>query len=205
MGKFGQIVILNGAPRSGKSSIATEILGNFVGNWVSLGVDNTMQAMPDSLRPGIGLRPGGERPELEEYIVSSYGELYKTIRVQSLLGINVVVDVGHHDNYSKPLGILPRCLNILKGLPVMLVGVRCALPEILARRALTPSDYLSSQDGQPVPAPILLWQKAVHVPGVYDLEVETSTATPAECADSIAAFLNGNTLSAAAATIMAAK
>jgi chloramphenicol 3-O phosphotransferase len=29
------------------------------------------------------------------------------------------------------------------------------------------------------------WQREVHVPGVYDLEVDTSVATPEECAEAI--------------------
>ena len=37
-----------------------------------------------------------------------------------------------------------------------------------------------------VPEPVRLWQRAVHVPGIYDLEVDTSLLTPAECAAAIA-------------------
>ena len=35
----GQIVILNGAPRSGKSSIVQAIQENLDGVWINLGVD----------------------------------------------------------------------------------------------------------------------------------------------------------------------
>ena len=61
----GRIVVLNGAPRSGKSSIAAAIQGRVPGDWVNLGVDAFNRTMPEHLRPGIGLRPGGERPDLE--------------------------------------------------------------------------------------------------------------------------------------------
>src|SRR5262245_23555606 len=61
----GQIVILNGPPRSGKSSIAAEIQERFEGVWMNLGVDHFKQMTPARLQPGIGLRPGGERPDLE--------------------------------------------------------------------------------------------------------------------------------------------
>jgi chloramphenicol 3-O phosphotransferase len=40
----GQIVILNGPPRSGKSSIATVIQGRFDGVWTNLGVDRFMSS-----------------------------------------------------------------------------------------------------------------------------------------------------------------
>ena len=37
----------------------------------------------------------------------------------------------------------------------------------------------------PVPTPVRLWQQAVHVPGIYDLEVDTSVLSSEECADVI--------------------
>ncbi len=70
--RVGRVVILNGAPRSGKSSIVT-----------------AMQAMSD-----------------EPWM-------------------NVVVDVGHHDNYSTSLGVLPTIARRLVDVPTLLVGVRC--------------------------------------------------------------------------------
>ena len=61
--KPGQIVILNGVPRSGKSSIAEEIQESFEGPWMNLGVDPFKEHItPQRYSPAIGLRPGGERP-----------------------------------------------------------------------------------------------------------------------------------------------
>jgi chloramphenicol 3-O phosphotransferase len=34
----------------------------------------------------------------------------------------------------------------------------------------------------PVPAPVLRWQEAVHTPGIYDMEVDTSRLSPEACA-----------------------
>lgn len=42
----GQIIILNGAPRSGKSSIARAIQESFDGAWINLGVDSYEQITP---------------------------------------------------------------------------------------------------------------------------------------------------------------
>jgi len=57
----GQIVILNGAPRSGKSSIAKVIQETFDGVWMNLGVDAyILEITPQKFRPGIGLRPRGD-------------------------------------------------------------------------------------------------------------------------------------------------
>ncbi len=126
MAEAGQIVILNGAPRAGKSSIAAAIQETFDGIWMNLGVDVHAGPMtPKRYRPGVGLRPGGERPDLEAVVPTLYAALYESIAAHSRLGLNVVVDVGHHDAYSTPLHVLPDAARRLDGLPALLVGVRC--------------------------------------------------------------------------------
>src|SRR3954469_19628739 len=133
----GQIVILNGTPRSGKSSIAGVIQETFDGVWMNLGVDRFMQMTPARYQPGIGLRPGGERPDLEPLIVVLYRAMYEAIAAHSRLGLNVVVDVGHHDAYSAPRGILAHCARQVSGLPVLFVGVRCPIEVVMERRLAT--------------------------------------------------------------------
>ena len=183
----GQIIILNGAPRSGKSSIARAIQGSFDGPWINLGVDSYQQITPPRLRPGIGLRPGGERPDLEVFVPRLYAALYESIAAHSRLGLNVVTDVGHHDAYSKPLGCLADCARRLAGLPALLVGVRCPIEIIMARRAASEAGrgYVTGSSDVPVPLPVRLWQDAVHRPGLYDLEVDTSVLSPEQCAQAI--------------------
>jgi chloramphenicol 3-O phosphotransferase len=178
----GQVVILNGTPRAGKSSIAAAIQLTFDGVWLSLGVDRFKAATPERYQPGIGLRPGGERPDLEPLVVLLYRAMYDSIAAHSRLGVNVVVDVGHHDAYSASLGILPDSARRLAGLPVLFVGVRCPLEVVMERRRATWGT--DPADGT-VPAPVRLWQRAVHEPGIYDLEVDTSVLSPDQCADVI--------------------
>ena len=113
----GQIVVLNGAPRSGKSSIVRAVQERFDGPWMNLGVDVFVRGVtPERYRPGIGLRPGGERPDLEPLLPIFYAALYESVAAHSRLGLDVVVDVGHHDAYSQPLGILPDVAARLDGL-----------------------------------------------------------------------------------------
>jgi chloramphenicol 3-O phosphotransferase len=183
----GQIIILNGAPRSGKSSIARAIRDSFDGVWINLGVDVHEQATPARFRPGIGLRPGGERPDLESVVPGLYAALYESIAAHSRLDLNVVVDVGHHDAYSKSLNCLVDCARRLAGLPVLLVGVRCPIEIIMVRRAASAADkgYVTASPDDPAPLPVRLWQQEVHRPGLYDLEVDTSLLSPVQCADTI--------------------
>jgi chloramphenicol 3-O phosphotransferase len=178
----GQIVILNGAPRSGKSSIAAVIQETFDGVWMNLGVDRFMAMTPARYHPGIGLRPGGEAPDLEPLIIVLYQAMYESIAAHSRLGLNVVVDIGHHDAYATPRAILPMCARLLHDLPVLFVGVRCPLEVILDRRRAT--GYLADIDAT-VPPPIRRWQEEVHIPGIYDLEVDTSQLSVEACAAAI--------------------
>jgi chloramphenicol 3-O phosphotransferase len=185
----GDVVVLNGAPRSGKSTIAAAMQDTFGGLWLNLGVDAFSGATPARSRPGIGLRPGGERPDLEDDVVLLYEGLFASVATLSHLGLDVVVDVGLHDRYSRPLGILGLVATRLEGTPAYLVGVQCPLEVIMARRDEGTREgsapYLTTSPEGSIPDPVLRWQEAVHTPGVYDVEVDTSVASPTQCAATI--------------------
>lgn len=186
----GQIVILNGAPRSGKSSIAAAIQERFEGAWMNLGVDAYVHHItPPRYRPGIGLRPGGERADLEPFVAACFAALYESVAAHSRLGLHVVVDIGHHDAYAEPRHTLTDAARRLAGLPALLVGVRCPLEVIMDRRNRgqpgREDRYVTGTAEDPVPAPVLAWQQTVHTPGIYDLEVDTSVLSPEACADAI--------------------
>ncbi|TDC31163.1 phosphotransferase-like protein [Kribbella albertanoniae] len=132
----------------------------------------------------MGLRPGGERPDLEPLVVTLYAAMYDAIAAHSRLGLNVVVDAVHHDSYSAPLGILPACLRRLDGLPVLIVGVHCPIDVVLERRRATWGGVGYNQGGT-VTDPVGLWHEAVHTPGLYDVEVDTSVHSADECAEII--------------------
>lgn len=185
MAPAGQIVVLNGAPRSGKTSIARALQAASPEPWLNLGVDAWVRAALRHHRPGIGLRPGGERPDLEPVVEASYLALYDAVAATARRGLHVVADVEHHDRFSRPLRILPRVARRLADLPVLLVGVRCPIEEIMRRRDADPVAHAAGGDDGAVPTPVARWQDAVHDPGIYDLEVDTSTATPASCAGAI--------------------
>ena len=177
----GQIVVLNGAPRAGKSSIVAVIQETFGGPWMNIGVDVARAMTPRRYQPGIGLRPGEQAHAAAPLVPTLYAALYDSVAAHSRVGINVVVDVGHHD-----AEILADCARRLDGLPVIFVGVRCPIETIMERRKASPHDsYATGSPEDPVPEPVRRWQNEVHVPGLYDLEVDTSLATPEECAAAI--------------------
>ena len=181
----GQIVILNGAPRSGKSSIVNAIQETFPGPWMNLGVDVFVRHVtPKRYRPGMGLRPGEKGHALEPLVPMFYAAMYESIAAHSRSGLNVVVDVGHHDEK-----ILADCARLLSGLPVLFVGVRCPIEVIMERRNTgqigREGEYAKGSADEPIPPPVRLWQDEVHVHGLYDFEVDTSILTPEQCADLI--------------------
>ena len=177
----GRIAVLNGAPRAGKSSIVAVVQETFDGPWLNLGVDVARAMTPARYQPGIGLRPGEAAHPVAPLVPVLYAALYDSIAAHSRTGLNVVVDVGHHD-----AEILADCARRIADLPALFVGVRCPIEVIMERRnASPPGSYAVSAADDPVPAPVVRWQQQVHVPGIYDLEVDTSVLSPEECADAI--------------------
>jgi chloramphenicol 3-O phosphotransferase len=176
---FGKIVILNGAPRSGKSSIARVIQDTSNGIWMNLGVDLMIAATPRRYRPGIGLRPGEPDHAAAVVVAPLYAAMWDAVAAHSRHGINVVADVGMYDRT-----IIEDCLRRLEGLPVLFVAVQCPIEEIMKRRAETndPPRYVVGTPDDPIPAPVQRWQDQVHGHGIpYDVEVDTSMMSPQEC------------------------
>ena len=149
---------------------------------MNLGVDVFVREVtPERYRPGMGLRPGDDLPELRPLLPSLYAALYGSIAAHSREGLNVVVDVGHYDR-----DILAVCAAIVRGLPVFFVAVRCPIEEIMRRRnAGQPGregGYATGTPDDPVPLPVRRWEDGVRGVGPYDLEVDTSVLDPAACA-----------------------
>jgi predicted metal-dependent phosphoesterase TrpH len=118
-----------------------------------------------------------------------YAAFYDSIAAHSRHGLNVVVDVAHYDRT-----ILADCARRLDGLPVLFAGVRCPIEVIMERRNIPhpgrEQNYARGTPDDPIPAPVWRWQREVHVPGIYDVEVDTSVLTPEACAAAIRARLD---------------
>ena len=185
-----QIVILNGAPRSGKSSIVAAMQESADRPWMNLGVDVfARHVTPPRWQPGIGLRPGEDRPDLQALIPTFHAALYESIAAHSRLGLAIVTDVGHHVANPEGIAVLIDCARIVSGLPVLFVGVHAPLAIIMERRRAAAADggpHAAASEDEPVPEPVVRWQNAVRAPGLYDLEIDTSLTSPAESAVLIA-------------------
>lgn len=187
--RTGRVVILNGAPRSGKSSLARAIQSTVPGIWLNTGVDSLMATVPPALMPGIGLRPGGERPDLEPTVAKLYDLLFVTIRMQAEAGFDIVADLGMHEDYSVALGILARAAHALGPLGALLIGIDCELEEIMRRRnADSQGGFYAT--GDIAPSPVLRWQDAVHRDKSYDLRLDMGILSPEIGAERIVSLLD---------------
>lgn len=184
----GRIVILNGAPRAGKSSLVRAVQRQVPGVWLNPGVDAMAAMLPEALRPGIGLRPGGERSDLEPMVAALYAVLFDTIAAQARAGFDVIVDLGLHDDYAAPLDVMGLLEDRLEGFSRLFVGVFCGLDTIMARRNADPQGGFYAS-GPGVPAPVRRWQEAVHRGKAYDLTLAMDELIPEQGAERIAAAL----------------
>ena len=173
------IVVLNGAPRSGKSSIVAEIQKTFAGVWMNLGVDVARRMTPQSVQPGIGLRPGEDGHPAAAFVPTLYAALWDSIAVHERLGLNVAADVGLYDER-----VAADAATRVAGLGVLFVGVRCPVDVVIERRRQGGGDHYATERGL-----VERWERAVHGRWTYDLEVDTSVAGPAQCAQAVAARL----------------
>ena len=167
------IVVLNGAPRAGKSSIAVVVQETFPGTWMNLGVDTARATTPPSAQPGIGLRPGEPAHPAAVLVPTLYAAFWESVASHARLALDVIVDVGLYDP-----AIAADAARRLDSLDVLFVGVRCPVDVVLERRR---QDGAYSTEREAAER----WEQAVHGHWDYDLEVDTSELSPAACAEAI--------------------
>lgn len=191
----GTILVLSGPSRAGKSTIAARVQDALDGIWMHIGMDLHIQATPPRYKPGIGLRP--MRPQdaravegrvsygdLVDAVPALYAALYGSAAAHARNGLNVVMDVYHHDNYPKTLGTLDIAKRELAGLPSLFIGVNAPLDVIWDRRGQTWGQHRDTVDEDV--------RRAVEMHDVaaqalrYDIELDTSVLSPDECVGRIA-------------------
>jgi len=122
--------------------------------------------------------------ELVDAVPALYASLYGSAAAHARNGLNVVMDVYHHDNYSKPLDTLGIAKRELEGLPTLFVGVNAPLAVIWERRGQTWGQRRESVDDD-VRRAVEMHDAAARSL-TYDIELDTSVLSPDECVDRIA-------------------
>lgn len=164
----GRIIFLNGTSSSGKSSIARElldILDDGVFSYLAVDSFNAMRTKRDLAQE-----------DLDAALRRTRMGFHRSIAAMAEVGNDVVVD----HVLSEPWRLID-CLSVLPPEDVLFVGVRCSLEELVRRekaRGDRPSGLAAMQCD------------LVHEHGDYDVECDTGTAGPRECAELIRKFLS---------------
>jgi len=191
--KPGTIILLNGVGSAGKTSIATALQAIFDAPLLLMGMDLFI----GSIAPRRYVADGDRATEGVEFVAiegadppetalrtGPFGHvlmagLHQTVATLAAMGHNLVVD---HVFWERRW--LDDCAVALYDLPVLFVGVHCPLAVAEAR-------VYARADRPPILRGAVRWLfPRVHTDAIYDLEVETASATAMECAEQIKRHLD---------------
>jgi chloramphenicol 3-O phosphotransferase len=172
------VIVLNGGSSSGKTGIARCLKAVLPQPWLSLGVDDLVDALPPGLLDSGSGIAFGEQGEVE------VGEGFRELESAWMAGVAAMARAGARiifdDVFLSGAGSQERVRGQLAGLEVLWVGVRCA-PEIAAGREIARGDRTAGMAA--------LQASVVHEGVTYDVEVDTGTTESIDCARTIATHL----------------
>ncbi len=170
LGMAVDVVVLNGGSSAGKTSIGRCLQDLLPRPWLLLGVDDLIDVAPSSV---VSYGSQGE-VVLGDHWRTLEAAWSRGVAAMARAGAGVIID----DVFLDGAASQQRTSEHLGGLRVLWVGVHCA-PEVAEAREGARGDRPAGMAaGQAV---------AVHRGVVYDLVVDTSTASSKECASLIAA------------------
>lgn len=189
----GRIILLNGSSSAGKTTLAITLQQLLRDPWHHIALDQFRDGMGGRYR-GLNSPPGTPGARGLNVVPVSHGNdrvtevrfgdlgkqvlrgMRRAIAAFAAEGNNVIID----DLMFEP-GFLLDYLNALAGFEVLFVGVRCPIDVVNAREAKRPGRF---------PGTATSHFDVVHQHCVYDIEVDTGTATPRQCAEQIIARLD---------------
>jgi chloramphenicol 3-O phosphotransferase len=189
----GRIILLNGSSSAGKTTLAITLQQLLRDPWHHIALDQFRDGMGGRYR-GLNSPPGTPGARGLNVVPVSHGNdrvtevqfgdlgkqvlrgMRRAIAAFAAEGNNVIID----DLMFEP-GFLFDYLNALAGFEVLFVGVRCPIDVVNAREAKRPGRF---------PGTATSHFDVVHQHCVYDIEVDTGTATPRQCAEQIIARLD---------------
>lgn len=177
--KQGIIVFLNGTSSSGKTSISTELLNQNEISFYHLSIDDFFNGLFHDYIDFINTKYAEDVQCPTHIIIEPLITLfYSTIKFMSVMGTNVIVDTVNDtdDRFNTFLGLLMDH-------PVLLVGVTCSKEELIRREKL--------RGDREIGLAISQYDK-VYCLNEYDLELNTETLSPDECANLILNFIRSN-------------
>jgi chloramphenicol 3-O phosphotransferase len=172
----GTILVLNGASSAGKTSLLKALQQALAEPYLDAGLDKFIFMLPGRYlnRPlwddvlGLAVTAGAHGQQL-------FSGMHQAQAALARAGNNLVCD----HVLVEPAWVA-ECATLFADLPAYLIGVHCPLDVLVAREAAR---------GDRTPGQAAAQHPLVHRHGVYDLTVDTSTHSAAECAAQIVAHL----------------
>lgn len=174
------VIVLNGGSSAGKSSLAAVLQEELAGTWLTLGIDDLIHALsigPTDTTAGgtLEFRPDGSILVREAFRRAA-GAWYEGVAAVARAGTPVIVDEVFLDGGRAQA----RAAAAFEGLVVVWVGVRCNVDVAEAREAERPERFHGQARDQAM---------RVHEGMRYDLVVDTTRSTPAQCAATVLEWL----------------
>lgn len=178
------IILLNGTSSAGKTSIARELQRRLPEPHLHVGIDHFFAMLPPRylgnappadegfrwIPPAAG-SDAGTRIEIGPVGHRLIAGYHRAVAALAAAGSHLIVD----DVLLDP-SWLRDWVDVLAPFRVLFVGVRCPLPEVERRER---------ERGDRAPGQARGHFELVHTHGSYDVEVDTSRASPADCATHI--------------------
>lgn len=171
---FGRIVILNGASSSGKTSLARSLQSRLRPPCQHLQLDAFRAMEPPGYWTNWRDRPAAS----DRQLAALCRAMNAAVSEYSRHGQAVIFDVALTNPESRAY-----LLADLAQLPVYLVGVSCS-KEVLAQREQARGDREAGL--------AIRQAEWIHANMQYDLEIDSTTSSPAQCAAAVADWLDGN-------------
>jgi chloramphenicol 3-O phosphotransferase len=171
-----QVIVLNGGSSSGKTGISRCLQAILPTPWISLSVDDLVDALPPAVLSDSSGITFGDHGEVE--VGAGFRELETAwmtgIAAMARAGARIILD----DVFLSGAASQERVRNQLDGLEILWVGVRCDA-EIAAGREIARGDRTGGMAASQA--------DLVHKGVTYDVEVDTGKAESLACARAIAA------------------
>ena len=188
----GKIIFLNGTSSAGKTTLALALQEILPDQWLHVALDQFRDGLPAKYRglnspqgstgaAGLNVVPVTEGDT--HYTAIKFGDKGRTMLLGMRRAIRALADAGNHvivDDIILEQEFLNDYLSVFDGLDVVFVGVRCPLPTINKRENGRPGRF---------PGTALGHFEICHAHDDYDVDVDTSVDSPADCAVKVMSFL----------------
>lgn len=167
------IILLNGISSAGKTSISQVLQRTLELPYFQVSIDAFENMIPDRDDPAEMFR-------WENLFPKMLLGFHRSIAALAGVGNHLIVDhvMVYREGWMSTLG---DCLDVLEPFPVYFISVHCSLEEAKRRERLRGDRFVGAAERQ---------FPRVHRHRLYDMEVDTTDATPKACAEQIQTYMS---------------